>query len=51
MADTPHIPDEAETRAPFCRHAGLDPASRFFFVAPKGSGTPDHVRGDEREGL
>ena len=29
------------------RHAGLDPASRFFFTAAsKGSGTPGQVRAD-----
>ncbi len=29
------------------RHAGLDPASRFFLTTvPQGSGTPDQVRGD-----
>ena len=37
-----HLPTAA-------RHAGLDPASRFFFAAaPNGSWTPDQVRGDEK---
>ena len=30
------------------RHAGLDPASRFFSNEGQGSGTPDQVRGDGR---
>ncbi len=35
---------------PLARHAGLDPASRFFFnAAPQGSWTSDPVRGDGRE--
>ena len=55
MAEATQIRDQGDTRAR-CRaftlssprHAGLDPASRFFFTAAsKGSGTPDQVRGDE----
>ncbi|OQW78936.1 MAG: hypothetical protein BVN32_05010 [Proteobacteria bacterium ST_bin14] len=57
MAEAPKIFGEVEARArsgafavSSCRHAGLDPASRFFFAAAsKGSGTPDQVRGDESE--
>ncbi len=36
-----------EARLTSLRHAGLDPASRFFFnAASQGSWTPDQVRGD-----
>ena len=48
MADTPHIPDEAETRARHCRHAELVSASiptrnRPVFAAPW---TLKQVQGD-----
>jgi hypothetical protein len=50
MADI-HLPDDAETRA-FGRHAGLDPASRFFSGGKlKISGTPGQARGDDNGGV
>ena len=50
MADI-HLPDEGATHA-LGRHAGLDPASRFFCGGKLNvSGTPGQARGDDNGGV